>query len=278
MKNVFKQLGKAICYLLLFTGSQFLISFIMQVIYGVKVGIAAASSGTTPSNQEIVEGTTEFLMNNMNWLALISGLLTLFILWLVFLIRRKKIFQEAGLHKFNKSKVLPLILLGGATAFFVSCVLSLLPLPESLMESYMESSQGLLSGNLAVMILSTVIVAPIVEEVVFRGLILSRLKKSMNVWVAIVISSLLFALLHGQLLWIIYTFFLGMLLAIIAEHFNTIGASIILHMAFNLVGVFGDKINIEKWQMLLIVAVSLVIMIAMLYIIRKKDKTYEVVV
>jgi len=96
MKNVFKQSGKAICYLLLFTGSQFLISFIMQVIYGVKVGMAAASSGTTPSNQEIIEGTNEFLMNNMNWLALISGLLTLFILWLVFIIRRKKIFQEAG--------------------------------------------------------------------------------------------------------------------------------------------------------------------------------------
>ena len=278
MKNVFKQLGKAICYVLLFVGSQVLISFMMSFIYGIKVGLEATTSGITPSNQEIVEGTNEFLMNNMNWMALISGLLTLFILWLFFVIRRKKIFQEAGLHKFNKSKVLPLILLGGVAALFVSCVLSLLPLPESLMESYMESSQGLLSGSLPVMILSTVIVAPIVEEVVFRGLILSRLKKAMNVWVAIVISSLLFALMHGQPLWIVYAFLLGMLLAIIAEHFNTIGASIILHMAFNLVGVFGDKINIEKWQMLIVVLVSLVIMIAMLYIIRKKDKTYEVVV
>lgn len=277
MKNVFKQLGKAICYLLLFLGSQFLISFIMQFIYGIKVGMAAATSGTTPSNQEIIEGTNEFLMNNMNWLALISGLLTLFILWLVFLIRRKKIFQEVGLHKFNKRKVLPLILLGGATAFFVSCVLSLLPLPESLMESYMESSQGLLSGSLAVMILSTVIVAPIVEEVVFRGLILSRLKKSMNVWVAIVISSLLFALMHGQLLWSTYTFFLGMLLVIIAERLNTIGASIILHMAFNLVGVFGEKINMVNWQMLIVAVMSLVIMITMLYVLIKEDKASDVV-
>jgi len=276
MKNVFKQSGKAICYLLLFTGSQFLISFIMQVIYGVKVGMAAASSGTTPSNQEIVEGTTEFLMNNMNWLTLMSGLLTIFILWLVFLIRRKKIFQEVGLYKFNKRKVLPLILLGVATAFFVSCVLSLLPLPESLMESYMESAQGLMSGSLPIMILSTVIVAPIVEEVVFRGLIFSRLKKSMNVWVAIVISSLFFALMHGQLLWMIYAFFLGVLLAIIAEHLNTIGASIILHMAFNLVGVFGEKINMVNWQMLIVAVVALVVMIAMLYFILKKDKAYDV--
>lgn len=277
MKNVFKQSGKAICYLLLFLGSQVLISFIMQVIYGVKVGLAAAASGTTPSDQEIIEGTTEFLMNNMNWLTLISGLLTLFILWLVFLIRRKKSFQEVGLHKFNKSNVLPLILLGGAASFFVSCVLSLLPLPESLMESYMESSQGLTLGSLPVMILSTVIVAPIVEEVVFRGLILSRLKKSMNGWVAIVISSLLFALMHGQLLWMIYAFLLGMLLAIIAEHLNTIGASIILHMAFNLVGVFGEKINMVNWQMLIVAVMSLVIMITMLYVLIKEDKASDVV-
>lgn len=276
MKNVFKQLGKVICYLLLFIGSQFLINFIMQFIYGIKVGMEAASSGTMPSNQEMIEGTTEFLMNNMNWLTLISGLLTLFILWLVFLIRRKKIFQEVGLHKFNKMKVLPLVLLGVAAAFFVSCVLSLLPLPESLIESYMESSQGLTSGSLPVMILVTVIVAPIVEEVVFRGLIFSRLKKAMNVWVAIVISSLLFGLMHGQLLWVIYAFVFGMLLAIIAERLNTIGASIILHMAFNLVGVFGENINMVNWQMLIVVVVSLVIMIAMLYFIIKKDKVYDV--
>ena len=277
MKNVFKQLGKVICYVLLFLGSQFLISFAMGVVNGIKVGMEAAATGTMPDNEEMIVGTTEFLMSNMNWLAMISGVLTLIALWLFFIIRKKKVFREVSLRKFETNKVLPIILLGIAAAFFISCALILLPLPESLVEAYMESSQGLTSGSLPVIFLSTVIVAPIVEEVVFRGLVLSRLKKAMNVWVAVVISSLLFGLMHAQLLWVVYAFALGMLLAIVAERLNSIGASIILHMTFNLVGVFGDNINLENLQMLIVVVVSLIIMIAMIYIIMKKNRVNEAI-
>ncbi len=277
MKNVFIQLGKVICYVLLFLGSQLLISFAMGVVNGIKVGMEAAATGTMPSNEEIINGTTEFMMSNMNWLALISGVLTLVVLWLFFIIRKKKVFREASLRKFEANKVLPIILLGIAAAFFISCALTLLPLPESLMEAYMESSQGLTSGSLPVIFISTVIVAPIVEEVVFRGLVLSRLKKAMNVWVAVVISSLLFGLMHAQLLWVIYAFALGMLLAIVAERLNSIGASIILHMAFNLVGVFGENINMGNFQMLIVAVVSLIIMIAMIYIIMKKKRVNEAI-
>lgn len=277
MKNVFIQLGKVICYVLLFLGSQLLISFAMGVVNGIKVGMEAAATGTMLSNEEIINGTTEFMMSNMNWLALISGVLTLVVLWLFFIIRKKKVFREASLCKFEANKVLPIILLGIAAAFFISCALTLLPLPESLMEAYMESSQGLTSGSLPVIFISTVIVAPIVEEVVFRGLVLSRLKKAMNVWVAVVISSLLFGLMHAQLLWVIYAFALGMLLAIVAERLNSIGASIILHMAFNLVGVFGENINMGNFQMLIVAVVSLIIMIAMIYIIMKKKRVNEAI-
>ena len=270
MKKVLIQLGKAICYFMLFFGVQLLVCIAMMFVYGMKIGMETAITGTMPSTVEMVEGMTDFLMNNMLWPAWISGVLTLFALWLFFIIRKKNVFQEISLCKFDKNKVIPLIFLGVATSFFISCALSLLPLPESMLESYAESSQGLTSGSLFIRVLATIIVAPVVEEVVFRGLILSRLKKAMNIWVAIVISSLAFGLMHGQLLWIAYAFVTGMLFAVVAERLKSIGASIIIHMSFNLVGIFGEQITLpDVWMIVLIVA-SFVITAGSIYYIMKK--------
>ena len=51
--------------------------------------------------------------------------------------------------------------------------------------------------NLSI-VLSACIIAPIMEELLFRGLILQTLKRYGNVF-AILVTSLLFALLHGNL-------------------------------------------------------------------------------
>ena len=66
-------------------------------------------------------------------------------------------------------------------------------------------------------------------------------------------------------------------MAIVTERLNSIGASIILHMAFNLVGVFGENINMGNLQMMIVAVVSLIIMIAMIYIIMKKKRVNETI-
>ena len=73
----------------------------------------------------------------------------------------------------------------------------------------MQSTEGMVSGSLIIMLISIVIIAPIVEEIIFRGLILSRLNKVMNTTVALIVSSLIFAILHGHILWVTYAFCVG---------------------------------------------------------------------
>lgn len=204
MKNVMKQSGKAICYFLLFLGVQTVTTVLLLIGCGLKIGSEAAQSGAVPTEQEILEQSAGLILEQSAGLfgrvVIVSGLVTLFILWLFFLIRKKSFIQEVSLHRIDKTKILPLILLGAGLSLLLTCILSVLPMPQELMESYGEASQGLLVGSLPIRLLSNVIVAPIVEEVIFRGLIFSRLKKAMNVWPAIIISSLLFGLGHGQLL------------------------------------------------------------------------------
>lgn len=91
---------------------------------------------------------------------------------------------------------------------------------------------------------SALLFAPIVEEIVFRGVILNQLEKSTNAVMAIAVSSILFGALHvlasltagnwTQLLYLIEYGLAGFWLALGAKRTNTIVTSISAHFAINL--------------------------------------------
>ena len=53
---------------------------------------------------------------------------------------------------------------------------------------------------------------------------------------AMLISSWVFGMVHGDLIWFMYAFLLGIVLTYIGEKCGALTASIIVHMAFNLFG------------------------------------------
>lgn len=81
--------------------------------------------------------------------------------------------------------------------------------------------------------MSLVIIAPIAEEIIFRGYLYGRLKKYMPVWVAIFMTSITFGFIHGAWNLAIDTFALSILLCLLRESTGSIWASILLHMAKN---------------------------------------------
>ncbi|WP_422678940.1 lysostaphin resistance A-like protein, partial [Clostridium tarantellae] len=74
-----------------------------------------------------------------------------------------------------------------------------------------------------------IILAPFVEEILFRGIIFKRLRQSINIYIAIIIQAILFALLHPGLLHSILTMIFGILLAFIYDKFKNIIMPIMLH-------------------------------------------------
>jgi len=113
--------------------------------------------------------------------------------------------------------------------------LTVLPLPESLYEALNNQYAGLMGqAPLAVEILSTAVVTGILEEVIFRGLALSRLKRGMNRWIAVALSALLFGVVHGVLIAVIYASVMGLILALLSERHRSIVPAMICHIFFNL--------------------------------------------
>lgn len=82
----------------------------------------------------------------------------------------------------------------------------------------------------------TAIVAPITEEIFFRGFLFKGFREKYG-WVnALMFSSIIFALFHGQIATLIPTFLLGALFAYMVQRTESIYPGMILHFAVNAMG------------------------------------------
>lgn len=86
----------------------------------------------------------------------------------------------------------------------------------------------------AVDALGAVIVAPLVEELLFRGLLYGWLRSKYGLIAGRVVSSLVFAALHGSIAVLLPTFLMGFGLALLYERTRALAPCVIAHATGNL--------------------------------------------
>ena len=136
---------------------------------------------------------------------------------------------------------LALVLAGSVTVFseLYLVMQRIVPVPEAF-ERAMRELLGI-SGraDLIVTVAIAVVAAPILEEALFRGVILQGLARRHGPRAATVWSALLFALFHFYNPWqLVPTFFLGLVLAWLVLTTGTIRSAILVHAAFNAISLF----------------------------------------
>ncbi len=90
------------------------------------------------------------------------------------------------------------------------------------------------TGNSFTMYLFIVFIIPIIEEIFFRGVLFTGLRKKINLFGSIFISSFIFSLLHIEnALGFLYLFFLGGLLAFRYEKSGNLYSAIAIHCLNN---------------------------------------------
>lgn len=80
---------------------------------------------------------------------------------------------------------------------------------------------------------SLVVVAPVAEEVIFRGYLFGKLQKHAPLWLSVFLSAALFAVAHGQFNVALDTFALGVVLALLRVASGSLWPAILLHMLKN---------------------------------------------
>lgn len=81
--------------------------------------------------------------------------------------------------------------------------------------------------------ISLVIIAPVAEEVLFRGYLFGKLRKYVPIWASILVTSLVFAVVHGQWNVGIDVFALSIVLCLLRVVTGSLWASILLHALKN---------------------------------------------
>ena len=88
-------------------------------------------------------------------------------------------------------------------------------------------------AEVILLVLMVVVGAPIIEELFFRGLLMRSIQARWNDGLALVASSLFFALVHFQPLQIPGLFAFGLIAGTCAQRTGRLGMSIFAHAAFN---------------------------------------------
>jgi membrane protease YdiL (CAAX protease family) len=81
--------------------------------------------------------------------------------------------------------------------------------------------------------IALVVVAPVAEEVIFRGYLYGKLRKIIPVWVAMILTSIVFGIAHSQWNVAIDVFALSMVLCSLREVTGNIWSGMLLHMLKN---------------------------------------------
>lgn len=88
-----------------------------------------------------------------------------------------------------------------------------------------------------------VILAPLAEEILFRGYLYGKLRKYIPVWLTMLLVSVLFGVVHGQFNVAVDVFALSIILCTLREITGSIWAGVLLHMLKNAIAYYLLFIN-----------------------------------
>ena len=182
---------------------------------------------------------------------LLISLLFIIVLYLLYLKEMKIIFTYKKLNFFFIVKSLIYILSIGMIYYIIYFIFD-----NAFLFNFFKYFNDILSGkkNITIydililekslrpcfepfMFIATVIISPIFEEILYRGLMYNKLKEISNAFIGVLISSILFALLHipkyGFGINTFFLFLVGILLAYCYEKSNNIYVPIFVHSINN---------------------------------------------
>ncbi len=208
--------------------------FLAVVLTGVYFG--SARIFIVLSDRELLNEN----ISNISFIILygIQAILMVGTVWFFALHRRKAGLRDLGLKYYSIGKTLWYTLISLFAIFAISflyvIIVSLvlgIEAPASKIEILVMNR----SVSNTVLLILVSFVAPIIEEVFFRGFLYSAFKKNWGVLPALFLSSILFSLVHLEIYSFIPLFIIGWFLAYIFEKTRSLLPAIFLHAIYNLI-------------------------------------------
>ncbi|QNO14036.1 CPBP family intramembrane metalloprotease [Alkalicella caledoniensis] len=177
-----------------------------------------------------------------------AGIVSFFIYKRMMKKRKRNIFEVSRFKKLSWDKAIVSFVAGMAFIFLSSIMLSLLStLLPSALEIHEENMLGLEQGGVLLLFLSVGIVAPFIEEIMFRGIIFDELETKVSLRTTIILQGLLFGLYHMNIAQGVYTSVMGIFLGLSLIWTGSIWAPILIHLGNNLFSLFLGVVPFESF-------------------------------
>lgn len=222
----------------------FIITMVLINGAGILLAIGASVIGLAIGGSAGVDLVYDFMMNHLNLYSCLIYVIpgTVFLLWYYF-----AFIEPQGLGRFvdaQTARLSPvcfiwLVPLTFAVQHAASLLMGVIAvIAPSAMENYTElvETSGLNEYS-PVWVAATLILPPLVEETIFRGLILQYLRRAGACFiVANLIQSVLFGIFHMNLVQGIYTSVFGFLLGYLVWRYQSLLVPMAMHALFNFFG------------------------------------------
>ena len=156
--------------------------------------------------------------------------------WIVYLIRKKKTNISSFNFTIENRRIIPLIVLVAIplNLGIAGPLVELVPMTDFFREMIREMVLEMASDQGPLMFIALVIAAPILEELIFRGIMLDGLLRIYSPTKAVVVSSLLFGVIHLNPAQFVGAALVGGFMGWVYVHTRSVLATILIHAVFNL--------------------------------------------
>ncbi|MGM9636454.1 MAG: lysostaphin resistance A-like protein [Eubacteriales bacterium] len=225
---------KAFGYFLIYLGVSVLLMLVFEIIWVISLASQSLSTEQIQTRVNVLGNQNAMLIT------VVADILVLAIFALILVCRRKNpLSGKQNRELFNRVPLLRigyLILMGFFLNFAVVLIIGMASrvLPEWMLEETGQTQEVYSGGGIFIYILGGVILAPIVEEFVMRGLMAKRFSRGMPKWLAVLVAAVIFGCIHDAVIQKIYAGLLGILLGAVFFRENSLFASVAVHFGFNL--------------------------------------------
>lgn len=212
----------------------------VQVFYTVITAYVSMKPGIDPALIDEI-AYTYYVEHTVGFLVLIQILtLLVFGCWYYLGFVRRKV-RAASKNIFSFRSLAGTFLLSQGMYFFITLFLAAADylVPDIMAEYNMLMEDSGIGSLTLLSTIATLVLAPLSEELIFRGLTLHYLKKTgIGFWAANLIQAALFGIAHLNLIQGIYAFLLGLVLGCLYKYFKSLAMPMLFHMFFNFSGTY----------------------------------------
>lgn len=254
-------------YYMLYQGLFSVMAMVAVIVYAIAAGVVPLEillSGNSEAFLAAIPESYTVWAVSLGLFVSASAMLWHLIYWGYFSFGKEPFRQVSG-------KVMLLsIMLVFAAMFMFNVLAQELGLPDELAETMQQVSNNLLGC------ISIAVLAPILEEVLFRGAIQGYLMRKYNPAVGIVLASIIFGLIHMNPIQIFYATCLGLVFGWIYYRTRSLMPVVIGHVLNNslaaitmLTGVEEEEAVMSMGEKVAVVGASLVAAVALMYLINR---------